>query len=409
MKKNGKGKQQFLKVENETRFFVWFMTFVLGGISILSILQNTKLHKPGWLVLFVGLMIVHIALHWMLGTILQSRRGTIGYVVVQSLLAFSIVYLANNTMMIWGLYMALIGEGIGFLGLNRWGLLHSGYYLILSLGNYWIITGGVDLFLWSVALLPAVLFVGIYVTLYLRQFEARAQAQDLLKNLEEANKQLSAYAAQVEDLTLLSERQRMARELHDTLSQGLAGLILQLEAADAHLANARPERARLIVQQTMERARLTLAEARKAIGDLRQETAEPEDLVPVLRVEVERFTQETGIPCELQFDSSDEIPARFFEPVLRAVSEGLSNITRHAQAQKSIVKISAEDQWLRVEIRDDGIGFDPRSGFSQVGHYGLVGLRERAQLVGGTLDIESRVGGGTALVLKLPLNGENHA
>jgi NarL family two-component system sensor histidine kinase YdfH len=409
MKKNVEGKQQFLKVENETRFFVWFMTLVLVGISILSILQNPKLHKPGWLVLFVGLMIVHIALHWMLEAILQSRRGTIGYVVVQSLLAFSIVYLANNTMMIWGLYMALIGEGIGFLGLTRWGLLHSGYYLILSLGNYWIITGGVDLFLWSVALLPAVLFVGIYVTLYLRQFEARAQAQELLKNLEAANRQLSAYAAQVEDLTLLAERQRIARELHDTLSQGLAGLILQLEAADAHLANAHPDRARLIVQQTMERARLTLAEARKAIGDLRQEAVEPDDLAPALRREIERFTQETGTSCELQLDHMDDIPARFFEPVLRTVSEGLTNIARHAQAHKVSVKISTKDDRLWVEIRDDGIGFDPRSAFNQGGHYGLVGLRERAELVGGTLDIESQVGGGTVLTLRLPLHGDKDA
>jgi NarL family two-component system sensor histidine kinase YdfH len=409
MAKIGNPDKKFLKVENETRFFVWFMTFVLVGVSIFTISQNPKLQKPGWLVLFTGLMILHIALHWALGSILLYRRGAFGYVVVQSLLAFSITYLANNQMLIWALYMALIGEGIGFLGLNRWGLLHTAYFLILSLSNYFIITGGENLFLWAAGILPAALFVGIYVTLYLRQFEARAQAQDLSKSLEEANRQLSAYAAQVEDLTLLAERQRMARELHDTLSQGLAGLILQLEAADAHLANARLERARLIVQQTMERARLTLADARKAIGDLRQEAVEPEALAPALRQEVERFAQDTGISCELQFEPSQDIPAGLHDTILRTVSEGLSNIARHARAQKTAVMISVKGQMLQVEIRDDGIGFDPRSAFSQSGHYGLVGLRERAQLVGGTLEVGSRVRGGTILSLRLPLHGGNDA
>lgn len=402
-------KQPILKVENETRFFVWFMTFVLVGVSILAVRQNPMLQKPGWLVLFAGLMILHIVLHWMLGWILRYRRGALGYVIVQSLLAFGIIYLSNNAMLIWALYMALIGEGIGFLGLTRWGLLHTGYYLLLSMGNYWIITGGVDLFLWGVALLPAVVFVGIYVTLYLRQFEARAQAQDLLKSLEDANRQLSEYAAQVEDLTLLAERQRMARELHDTLSQGLAGLILQLEAADAHLANARPERARLIVQQTMERARQVLADARKAISDLRQGAVEPEAFSLALRQEVERFTRDTGIICDCQFEPSLDIPAKLHDPVLRTVSEGLTNIARHARAKKAFVSVAIQDQMLQVEVMDDGIGFDPRSAFSQAGHYGLVGLRERAQLAGGRLEVDSRVGGGTTLILRLPLHGGNDA
>jgi NarL family two-component system sensor histidine kinase YdfH len=401
--------QTSLKVENETRFFVWFMTFILVGISILAVVQNPKLQQPGWLVLFSGLMLLHLALHWMLGKILLYRRGALAYVIVQGGLAFSIIYLSNNMMTIWALYMALIGEGIGFLGLTRWGLLHTGYYLVLSLGNYFLIAGNENILWWAAGILPAALFVGIYVTLFIRQFEARAQAQELLKSLEGANQQLSEYAAQVEDLTLLAERQRMARELHDTLSQGLAGLILQLEAVDAHLANARPERARLIVQQTMERARLILADARKAIGDLRQGVVEPEAFASALHQEVERFAHDTGIACEFQWEPSQEIPARLHDPILRTVSEGLNNITRHARAQKAAVIISTQGHLLQVEVRDDGIGFDPRSAFSQAGHYGLVGMRERAQLAGGTLTVDSRAGGGTKLVLQLPWQGKNDA
>jgi len=101
-------------------------------------------------------------------------------------------------------------------------------------------------------------------------FKPGKTVAELLAELESANRQLTEYAARVEDLTIAAERQRMARELHDTLSQGLAGLILQLEAADAHLAADRPERARGILEQSMEKARGTLKEARQVIDDLRQ-------------------------------------------------------------------------------------------------------------------------------------------
>ena len=409
MTKANEASNRIRKIENEPRFFVWFMTLILVGMSIWSIAQAPRLRQPAWAVLFVGLMILHIALHWGLERIMKLPHRTTWYVIVQGILAFSITYLSNNIGMIFCLYMALIGEGIGFLGLNRWGLLTTGFYLILSLGNYNIISGIENTIWWAVGLLPMVVFVGFYVTLYIRQFEARDRAQKLLEELEAANRQLSEYTAQVEDLTLLAERQRMARELHDTLSQGLAGLILQLEAADAHLANNRPERARAIVQQTMERARLTLGDARKAIGDLRQGWTEAGDLRSGVSQEVERFTQATGIPCELQLNPADDIPHKLFEPVLRAISEGLTNIARHAQAHQAHVTLCAAGGWLEVEIWDDGCGFDPQAGVGKSGHYGLLGMRERARLVEGTLEIESQPGSGTTLRLKLPLNGENNA
>ena len=108
--------------------------------------------------------------------------------------------------------------------------------------------------------------------MYSRQADARVKAQELLAELEAANRRLTESADQIEDLTLANERQRMARELHDTLAQGLAGLILQLEAADSHLASGHPDRAQAIVQQAMTRARETLAESRRAIDGLRAGT-----------------------------------------------------------------------------------------------------------------------------------------
>jgi NarL family two-component system sensor histidine kinase YdfH len=254
---------------------------------------------------------------------------------------------------------------------------------------------------WVLIIIPAAFFTILYTTMYVRQAQARERAQGLLKELETANRQLSQYAAQVEDLTIASERQRMARELHDTLSQGLAGLILQLEAADAHLAGNRPEKARFIVRETMEQARFTLADARRAIDDLRS-TGMP-GLAEAARQEAGRFITATGIPCEVEIVLPVQLPDLVTEAATRAISEGLTNVARHARAKNARMRIAIAEERneLEIEINDDGIGFNPD--VTESGHYGLLGMRERVRLAGGRLEVHSQDGKGTQLVIHFPL------
>jgi two-component system, NarL family, sensor histidine kinase YdfH len=236
--------------------------------------------------------------------------------------------------------------------------------------------------------------------MYVRELEAREKAQNALRDLDAAHRQLTEYAAQVEDLTLASERQRMARELHDTLAQGLAGLVLQLEAIDSHLSRGNTPKAQAITQQAMDRARSTLADARRAIDDLRSGEVAEIDLETAVRAETDRFTAASGIPCELSIEVPLSLPDNVRECSLRVVSEALTNIGRYAQAQHAAVSLSSVDHALDIEVRDDGVGFDPAQ--ISAGHYGLIGLRERARLIGGTLNIESAPGQGTVLRVQLP-------
>lgn len=249
-----------------------------------------------------------------------------------------------------------------------------------------------------------VVFVVMYVSLYTREAKAREQAQTLLGELETAHAQLTEYAATVEDLTLKTERQRIARELHDTLAQGLAGLILQLEAADSHLLNDRHDKAQSIVQQAMVRARTTLAEARRAISDLRQDTS-PSGLTEAIQAEVERFEHTTGIPCKLDLYQPTVFSNQIAENVLRAVSESLMNIARHAGATQAAISMKCFDDQLQLMISDNGIGFLPAEVIGRAGHYGLVGLRERARILGGSLEIQSQPSQGTTIKIQLPLSG----
>jgi NarL family two-component system sensor histidine kinase YdfH len=241
-----------------------------------------------------------------------------------------------------------------------------------------------------------------YVLLYQRQVVARERTQALLRQLETARDELAAYAARVEDLTLLAERRRMARELHDTLAQGLAGLILQFEAVQMHLAGGRAERAGEIIDQAQARARSALRAARRAIDDLRATTDGAEDLYDSAQEQLARFTSATGIACEADIAPLKTLPEALAAPALRTISEGLTNVARHSQARHVWVQALPVDHTMEIGVRDDGVGFDPAA-TGQVGHYGLLGLRERARLVGGRLEVTSAPGLGTALRLFLPL------
>jgi NarL family two-component system sensor histidine kinase YdfH len=392
-----------LKIDQDYRIFFIFMTLVLVGMYVVSLVTNPSLHQFWPAALFTVLMVIHIFLHWSVIVIAQTPMRQTWYILGQGLLAFIITYLSGNTGMIFSLYMALIGESIGYLGLTRWSLLSTLYFLALSVVNFSLSTNAnfAAALFWVLTAVPVVIFIGMYVTLYLRQTEAREKAQALAAELEAANRQLSEYAARVEDLTITAERERMARELHDTLSQGLAGLTLQLEAADAHLAHQRPEKAREIIGQAMQTAREALADARRVISDLRENHLG--ELGDSLRCEVARFEAATGLPCAFHADSTPPLPDPVKETLLRTVSEALTNIARHARATEASVKLAVQENQLNLEIKDNGLGFDPATIPS--GHYGLLGLRERARLIGGTLTLDTAPQKGTILTIEIPLTG----
>ena len=396
---NNSNPNSISKVERDPDLFVWFMTLVVVGMYAATLYSEPATRQLGTLVPFTVFTIAHLILHWRLGKFLPYPSRIVWYILIQGVLALVISLMANNLGMIFALFMALLGEAVGVYGLNRRGLLAGVYYLVL-LAVTLVQLSGWDSTAWGfLGIIPMALFVVIYVTLYMRQVEARERAQSLTDELEKANRQLSEYAAQVEDLSIANERQRMARELHDTLSQGLAGLILQLEAADAHLTNNRNDKAQSIINNTMDQARDTLADARRAIDDLRQPSLD--DLDSALRREVDRFTEATSIPIHFHADQTPPLPDAVTETLIRAVAEALTNIANHAQAQSVEVNIRMKDKSLLVTIQDDGRGFD--AGSIPSGHYGILGIKERLRLVNGSFEVQSENGKGTTLKIQVPL------
>jgi two-component system, NarL family, sensor histidine kinase YdfH len=305
------------------------------------------------------------------------------------LLAIGIV--AQQVYVVFSLYLALTLGVIVMLQRTRDIVLISaglGIPLVIAGVQAWPFSssGTRTSALWSVSdAMTLLLFVVAYLAMYVRQAQA--------------NRQVAEYAAQVEALTLLAERQRMARELHDTLAQGVVGLALQLETIDSLLDDAQAPRAQEIVRHALRRARTTLAAARGAIEGLRESR---EDVLAAVHDDIRAFTATTGIPCHAELESLALLSTPRQEQVAGTIVEALCNVERHARATQVWVRTTLQDGMLQVEVRDDGVGFDPDAIAAQPGHYGLRGLRERARLLDGQISVLSAPGEGTALRLSVP-------
>ncbi len=252
------------------------------------------------------------------------------------------------------------------------------------------------------SLVIMLLLLGGYLVLYVQLIASYAHLEKAHRDLAAAHTQLQASAERIEELTRLTERQRLARELHDTLAQGLAGVMMQLQAANSRLKSQRYGPAQEAIRQAISDIREALADARSAIGDLRAEESPLQDLGTALEEKIQQFTLASGIPCRTELRAWSSISEACAEHLLRIVSEGLTNIARHAHASHAWVCLTQDAGQMMLEIGDDGKGFDPAFVATQQEHYGLIGLDERARLMGGVLQVESRPQEGTRLRLCFP-------
>lgn len=207
---------------------------------------------------------------------------------------------------------------------------------------------------------------------------------------------------------VIEERNRLAREIHDVLAQNLTGTIVQLEAADSLLVKGNYAKAQEVLRKAMEQARESLQEARRSIAGLRAAPLEYLPLSQVLASELKAFKQETGIDTSYQFKGDDALLSPDVSMALYRISkEGLSNVHRHASASNVGIILDVEPQRCVLTIQDDGVGFDPMKKMSYVNGankgFGLIGMRERARLLGGTMSIESNIGAGTRIKVEVPL------
>ncbi|MEV2277459.1 sensor histidine kinase [Nocardiopsis sp. NPDC049922] len=253
-------------------------------------------------------------------------------------------------------------------------------------------------------MLGAVFAVAIavgYAALY-RESERRRELIDVLTRTRDE------LAASQRRTGVLDERERLAREIHDTLAQGLSSIVLLLRAAENALPDA-PDLATARIAEARESASANLEEARRFVRDLAPPSLAGGNLPEALRRLCERVGRSEGTACRFRLDGTPSaLPPGYEVALLRAAQASLANVAAHARAATAVVTLGYLEGEVTLDVYDDGVGFDPAhtprredgTGF------GLAGLRERVALLGGRLDVESAPGQGTAIAVRLPLTPE---
>lgn len=200
------------------------------------------------------------------------------------------------------------------------------------------------------------------------------------------------------------ERNRLAREMHDTLAQGLSATTLQLESAEA-LLSSNPEKARDSVRRALELTRRNLEEARRSVLDLRAAPLEGRPLAEALRSLVSRWEAEHDRTSARFFsiNGAHPLPPNVEAALYRICQEALTNVARHALAGRVTVRLTITTGYVRLAVEDDGRGMSGES--THDGRHGLVGMRERTEILGGEFEVGAPPAGGTLVEVSIPLEG----
>lgn len=205
------------------------------------------------------------------------------------------------------------------------------------------------------------------------------------------------------------ERKRVAREIHDGPAQLMANVVLRAEIAERMLMKQDIEMVHKELQDLKEMVRNSLSEVRKIIFDLRPMALDDLGLVPTLRKYTMDVSDRTGVLIELTTIGKEmRLPSAMEVAMFRLIQEALSNVVKHAKARNTLIKMEFHQGKVMFIVKDDGIGFNPTSLRQEDArsHFGLMGMRERVDLLEGQMDIQSAHGEGTKLTISIPIKDE---
>jgi signal transduction histidine kinase len=236
--------------------------------------------------------------------------------------------------------------------------------------------------------------VGVFVSLLVTRLRGQGES------LREANANLTHYASTLEQLTVSRERNRLARELHDTLAHSLTAISVSLETAKAYF-DIDPNKTRDLLDKSLDATRTGVDETRRALKALRSNALGDMGLGLAIQRAAEAAAARSRLA--LTVDLQDPMPSLspdVEQTIYRVAQESIENVVKHSQAKSFSVRLENDGRVTTLTIEDDGIGFDPQ-GEKSTGHFGLVGMRERAELAGGKLKVKSEKGKGTKVALTI--------
>jgi signal transduction histidine kinase len=207
---------------------------------------------------------------------------------------------------------------------------------------------------------------------------------------------------QAEQLAVLEERQRLARELHDSVTQALYSVTLYADAARMAFSAEKWDALERNLQEVRNMSREAMYDMRLLVFELRPFMLETEGLVSALRARLAAVEGRSGLKTEVLVEEERRLPIKIEEELYRIAQEALNNVVKHAGATQVQIQLKYHENTVSLEMNDDGRGFEPETAH-QSGGFGLQGIHERVQQLGGSLNIESAPLRGTRLSVRIPL------
>jgi signal transduction histidine kinase len=224
--------------------------------------------------------------------------------------------------------------------------------------------------------------------------------RQMRQQLAQTHEQLQQYAQKIEELAAVQERNRIARDIHDSLGHALTSLNIQMQTA-VKLWEKEPLQARSFLTQAQQLGKTAMQEVRQSISTLRQDAREEQPLKAQIETLIEDFRKGTGLAICTHISPCGSIPLPIAKTVYRIVQEALTNIFKHAQATEVQIQLSTTKEWIYLTVEDNGKGFDlnqNRSGF------GLQGIQERLTVVKGQFHLKTSPDKGCQIIVEIPLN-----
>jgi len=382
--------------QNPVLYYAFGFLFILA-ISVRALgFYFIEGHELRWIA--AAVLIAFTLLYWTERWITQRFGGYLHlYLALQTVLALLILLLPPYHFFAAGLGIVLSAQAVMLLPRRQaygWIGAITGA-LIFGLVRGQGLLNGLSL---GLLYFVAYLFTGAYAAAVATATASQERSAALLSDLQRAHDQLRAFANQAEQLAVVEERQRLARDLHDSVIQALYGLILSAEGAGRKLAEGEVGLVTERLQDIRQTAKSALDEMRSLIFELRPPDLQKEGLIAALRARLESVEARAGLQTKLEIEGDGRLSPRLEAGLYWVVQEALNNALRHSAADKVIVSLRLRPEAVELEVIDNGVGFDP----SARGGLGLRGMYERAEQLGGELSFYCKPGQGTRVRLEVP-------
>jgi len=308
------------------------------------------------------------------------------YFIVQMVLVGVINFLSGGT--VWLILLPLVSQAVERLR-SPWSFIVAIVVWGIQVTPNVIQNGWQNFSAFAMPLLAAVVFVAVFTQITVNEQQAR-------KNLAQANQKLREYAAQAEEMATIQERNRLAREIHDGLGHYLTAINIQIKAAQAFIEQ-NPPQAKEALENAQTLAQEALADVRRSISELRADPSSSSPLAERLKNLLEE-TQAAGIQAQLAVEGAPgALSPQVDFTLYRVTQEGLTNVRKHSNATQVELRLAYLERTVFLALCDNGIGAQQASG-----GFGLTGLQERVQLLGGTFKVETAPGQGFRMEIEIP-------